>query len=93
MICLIRSEEDSKMTSSAKGPGSVSMARPKREAVQAVSTAGRTVISVNNPRYWRDRAAEMRASAETMKNPEAIAFTNSLADKYDKLADHALRRH
>ena len=43
--------------------------------------------SINDPKYWRDRAAEMRALAETMKE-----IMHHLADDYDKLADRAARR-
>jgi hypothetical protein len=44
---------------------------------------------VNNPKHWRDRASEMRALSETMKDPETIALMNKLADDYGKLADRA----
>jgi hypothetical protein len=48
--------------------------------------------NINDPRRWRDRAAEMRALANTMKDPETIAIMNRLADDYDKLADRAEER-
>jgi hypothetical protein len=48
-----------------------------------------TIKSVNDPKHRRDRAAEMRALANTMKEPETIAVMNRLADDYDKLADRA----
>ena len=51
-----------------------------------------TLNSVNDPEHWRSRAAEMRALADTMKEPDTVAVMNRLADDYDKLADRAKRR-
>jgi hypothetical protein len=48
--------------------------------------------NINDPKHWRDRAAEMRALAETMQDAETIAIMNRLADDYDKLADRATFR-
>jgi len=48
--------------------------------------------SINDPRHWYDRAAEMRALAETMANEETKAIMLSLAADYDKLADRAAQR-
>ena len=45
--------------------------------------------SVNDSKHWRDRAAEMRAIADWMKNAETQAIMSRLADDYDKLADRA----
>jgi hypothetical protein len=48
--------------------------------------------NINDPKHWRDRAAEMRALADTMKDAQTIAIMNRLADDYDKLADRAAQR-
>ena len=48
--------------------------------------------NINEPKHWRDRAAEMRALAATMKDSETIAIMHRLADDYDKLADRAALR-
>jgi len=47
---------------------------------------------IKDPKHWRDRAAEMRALAATMKDSETIAIMHRLADDYDKLADRAALR-
>jgi hypothetical protein len=46
----------------------------------------------DDPKHWRERAAQMRALANTMKDAETIAIMNRLADDYDKLADVAEQR-
>ncbi len=48
--------------------------------------------SINDPEHWRDRAAEMRALAESMQETDTIAIMRRLADDYDKLADRAALR-
>jgi hypothetical protein len=47
---------------------------------------------INYPKHWRDRAAAMRALANTMKDAETVAIMNRLADDYDKLAERATQR-
>ena len=49
----------------------------------------RMPASYNDSKHWRDRAAEMRALADTMKNADTAAIMLRLATDYDKLADRA----
>ena len=42
-----------------------------------------------NSQHWRDRAAQMRALALTMNDPEVVAAMTNLAADYDKLAQRA----
>ncbi len=44
---------------------------------------------INDPKHWRDRAAQMRALADCMSKPETTALMAKLAEDYDKLADRA----
>ena len=48
--------------------------------------------NTNDPKHGRERAAQMRALALTMKDPETIVLMNDLARDYDKLAERAARR-
>ena len=43
---------------------------------------------VNNSKHWRDRAAQMRALSDMMKDIECVAIMLRLADDY-VLADRA----
>ena len=45
--------------------------------------------NTNDPEHWRERAAQMRALALTMKDPEIIILMTDLAADYEKLADRA----
>jgi hypothetical protein len=49
-------------------------------------------VSGADPIDWRDRAAEMRVLADTMKDNETWRTMNQLADDYDILADRAQER-
>jgi hypothetical protein len=42
---------------------------------------------ITDPKHWHDRAALMRAVAETVTDVEMRAIMLRLADDYDKLAD------
>jgi hypothetical protein len=44
-----------------------------------------------DPQHWRDRAAQMRALALTMKDPEIIILMTDLAADYEKLADRVAK--
>ena len=44
---------------------------------------------VNDSKHWRDRAAQMRALSEMMKDIDAATIMLRLADDYDMLADRA----
>jgi hypothetical protein len=44
---------------------------------------------IDDPDYWRGRAAEARAIAEGMKNPSSKRTLENVAQSYDNLADHA----
>jgi hypothetical protein len=42
--------------------------------------------------YWRDRAEEVRASAEAMHDPVARQTLLKIAEEYERLAERAARR-
>ena len=42
-------------------------------------------------KYWRDRAEEVRASAEAMHGPVARQTLLKIAEEYGKLAERAAR--
>jgi hypothetical protein len=48
--------------------------------------------TIDDPKHWHDRAAEMRVLADEMRNEEAQGMMRRLADDYDKLGDRALER-
>jgi hypothetical protein len=47
---------------------------------------------INDPKHWQDRACEMRALAEQMKEAETKEIMLRLAADYDKLAERATQR-
>jgi len=47
---------------------------------------------VNDPKHWQDRAAEMRALADGVKDKEARTIMLRLADDCDKLAIRVAKR-
>jgi hypothetical protein len=44
-----------------------------------------TKTPINDPQHWRDRAAEMCALADTMKDPETMDIILRLVDDYDTI--------
>jgi hypothetical protein len=46
----------------------------------------------NDPKHWRDRAAEMRVLAEEMNDIDTRAMMLQLANDYEKLGDRAEAR-
>ena len=44
-----------------------------------------TLSHVNNSKHWRDRAAEMRALSDMMKDIDCVVMMLRLADDYDTL--------
>jgi hypothetical protein len=47
---------------------------------------------VNDPKHWRDRAAEMRILAKGAADLDTEAIMLKLADDYERLADRAAMR-
>ena len=47
---------------------------------------------LDDPRYWLDRAEEMRRLAEEMRDPETRRMMLSIAEGYDKLAQRTKER-
>ena len=48
-----------------------------------------TLQGLNDAKHWRDRAAEMRALSDEMKDVEVRPLILRLANEYDKLAHRA----
>ena len=47
---------------------------------------------VNDPEHWKNRAEEMRATAEDVKDPMAREMMLGIAADYEKLAERAAKR-
>lgn len=47
---------------------------------------------IDDPDYWRDRAAEARAIADIMRNPDSKRTMLEIAKGYDQLALFAQQR-
>ena len=47
---------------------------------------------INDPKHWRHRAAEARATAESLTDPEAKQRMLKVAADYEKLAERAEER-
>jgi hypothetical protein len=45
--------------------------------------------NINDPKHWRDRATEMRASADETKDADTRKIMLRLASDYDQLAEWA----
>jgi hypothetical protein len=56
---------------------------------EARLVVGAQVAFVDDPKHWRDRAAEVRRVAETMNDPRARAEMLKIAQDYDRLAVRA----
>jgi hypothetical protein len=48
------------------------------------------VVFIADPKYWGERAAEMRALAEQVKNADGELIMLMLAKNFDWLADWAI---
>ena len=44
-----------------------------------------------DPKYWRDRAAEVRAIAVRVDDPESRNMLAEIAHRYDRLAERAIK--
>ena len=47
---------------------------------------------INDPKYYRERAAQIRALSDALNSAEARAQMVRLAQSYDKLADRAAQQ-
>ena len=61
-------------------------------AIIVASARERQMSHVNDPKHWRHRAAEARAMAEGLTDPEAKQRMLKVAADYEKLAKRAEER-
>ena len=47
---------------------------------------------INDPKYWRERAEELRSIAKLLDDAEAKRQMRAIAAGYDRLADHMQHR-
>ena len=47
---------------------------------------------INDPKYWRERAEELRSIAKLLDDTEAKRQMRAIAASYDRLADHMQQR-
>jgi hypothetical protein len=47
---------------------------------------------INDPKYWRERAEELRSIAKLLDDTEAKRQMRAIAARYDHLADHMQQR-
>jgi hypothetical protein len=47
---------------------------------------------INDPKYWRERAEELRSIAKLLDDTEAKRQMRAIAASYDRLADHMQHR-
>jgi hypothetical protein len=50
------------------------------------------VGKLDNPKYWRSRAEEVRGIAKTLRDPKSNAIMSRIADDYERLAKAAEQR-
>jgi hypothetical protein len=56
-----------------------------RELLRAVSTSH---PYIDDPKYWRERAEELRSISKLLDDAEAKRQLAAIAGNYDQLADH-----
>ena len=47
---------------------------------------------INDPKYWRERAEELRSIAKLLDDTETKRQMRAIAASYDRLADHMQQR-
>ena len=47
---------------------------------------------INDPKYWRERAEEVRSIAKLLNDQEAKRQLLAIASRYERLADHIKQR-
>jgi hypothetical protein len=60
--------------------------------MEAIGIAPPSPSRLDDPKHWRDRAAEARAMAERFGDPDAIETMIKVAGEYERLAAQAEAR-